>query len=590
MNDAPQSLDLGPLDEIRPGAWFAPGRQMVVNDRLVQGLRFAHHITQDELISGWLEVVPDFAAIAAFAHRVALTAGGSVEVVELDGDDLAPHQRSRLVLRGTDGWLDGGTAGGTAILSLDDGRLDLRWAPALGELELDPMPIAATFEQLGGGDPVPLLDLVLHLLIDHRWLFEADVPLPLRDLLLVAGLDVEGTTVVRAEVRPAARGADPVGLPGLGLSSALAAERLLGAALDPSAAPIEAVLEALADGDAVAAVAEQIVGGTLIAPAQLEQLVKALEAAAGPAHHAAASFLRSRLAEWEGDAVAQEAALAPAVAAQHPAALVDAAWFAGDRGDAREAIALLRSAHVPADDPDLELLARYTANGPRWVGRNDPCWCGSGRKHKHCCIHLNGHDLTARVPWLHAKAVSFLQRPPARATLLAVATTSAGLTSPDDAPARVIAAACDASVAELCLFEGGLFARFVEHRGDLLPDDERELAEGWAAQRHLIWDVAADGSALRPVGGGPDRLLDPWSRSKLHGPGLVLAVVQPGPIALPGPATPVAPTLVDQLVGLLDGGDVHALAGFLGRELGWTSAPDLGSEPDPAPDALAPTP
>jgi hypothetical protein len=590
VNDAPQSLDLGPLDEIRPGAWFAPGRQMVVNDQLVQGLRFSHHITQDELVSGWLEVVPDFAAIAAFAHRVELTAGGVVEVVELDGDDLAPHQRSRLVLRGADGWLDGGAAGGTAILSLDDGRLDLRWAPPLGELELDPMPIAATFEQLGAGAPVPLLDLVLHLLIDHRGLFETDAPLPLRDLLLVAGLDVEGTTVVRAEVRPAARGADPVGLPGLGLSSALAAERLLGAALDPSAAAVDEVLEALADADAVAAVAEQIVGGALIEPQQLDQLITALEAVAGPAHRAATSFLRSRLAEWEGDAVAQETALAPALAAQHPAALLDAAWFAGDRGDAREAIALLRSAHVPADDPDLELLARFTANGPRWVGRNDLCWCGSGRKHKQCCIHLSGHDLTARVPWLHAKAVSFLQRPPARATLLAVATTSAGLTSPDEAPARVIAAACDASVAELCLFEGGQFARFVEHRGHLLPDDERELAEGWAAQRHQIWDVLADGTALRPLGGGPDRPLDPWSRSQLHGPGLVLAVVQPGPIALPGPATPVAPTLVDQLAGLLRGGDVHPLAAFLGRELGWTSAPDLGSDPDPAPDALAPTP
>jgi hypothetical protein len=590
VNDAPDTLDLGALDEIRPGAWFAPGRQMVVNDQLVQGLRFSHHITQDELVSGWLDVVPDFAAIAAFTHHVELVSGGAVEVVELIGDDLAPHQGTRLVLRGDDGWLDGGSAGGTAILSLDGGRLTLSWAPPLGELELDPGMIAATFEQLGAGEPVPLLDLVLHLLIDHRELFETATPLPLRDLLLASGLDVEGTTVVRAGLRQAARGADPVGVPGLGLSSALAAERLLGAALDPSTATSAEVLEALGDPDAVAAVAEQVVGGALIAPDQLGALVTALEAAAGPVHHAAVSFLRSRLAEWEGDAAAQEAALAPAVAAQHPAALLDAAWFATDRGDAREAIALLRSGHVPIDDPDLELLARFTRTGPRDVGRNDPCWCGSGRKHKQCCIHLNGHDLQSRVPWLHAKAVSFLQRPPARATLLSVATTSAGLSSPDEAPARVIAAACDASVAELCLFEGGLFGRFVEQRGALLPHDERELAESWASSRHQVWDVVAGGAALRPIGGGPERELDSWSQAQLHGLGPVLAVVQPGPIALPGPATPVAPDLVDDLVALLDKGEVHALAAFVGRELGWTSAPDLGSDPDPAPDELAPTP
>lgn len=592
MADAPDPLDLSTLDEIRPGAWFAPGRQMVVNDRLVHGLRFSRHITQDELVSGWLDVVPDFAAIAAFAHRVELASGGVVDVVELDGEDLGPHQRSRLVLRGDEGWLDGGAAGGTAVLSLDGDRLTLAWAPPLGEVELDPGPIAATFDQLGGGDPVPLLDLVLHLLIDHRGLFEGETPLPVRDLLLVAGLDVEGTTVVRAGVRPSARGADPVGLPGLGLSSALAAERLLGAVLDPTGDGVVGpdVLEALLDADAVAAVAEQVVGGALVAQAQLAQLVSALEQAAGPPHHPAVSFLRSRLAEWDGDAAAQEAALAPAVAAQHPAALLDAAWFATDRGDAREATALLRSAHVPADDPDFELLGRFTRTGPRWVGRNDACWCGSGRKHKQCHLHLNGHDLVARVPWLHAKAVTYLQRPPARSTLLSVATTSAGLSSPDDAPARVIAAACDASVAELCLFEGGLFGRFVEQRGPLLPDDERELAEAWAPQRHQVWEVVGDGAALRPAAGGDDRPLDPWSRTKLHGPGFVLAVVQPGPIALPGPVTPVAPALVDDLEKLLAADDVHPLAGFLGRELGWTSAPDLGSEADPAPDELAPTP
>jgi hypothetical protein len=29
---------------------------------------------------------------------------------------------------------------------------------------------------------------------------------------------------------------------------------------------------------------------------------------------------------------------------------------------------------------------------PGWSmpGRNEPCWCGSGRKHKHCCLHRLG--------------------------------------------------------------------------------------------------------------------------------------------------------------------------------------------------------
>jgi hypothetical protein len=591
VTDSSEPLDLGTLDEIRPGAWFAPGRQMVVNDQLVVGLRFAHHITQAELVEGWLEVVPDFAAIAAFAHRAELAGGGTVEVVELQQDDASAQQISPLVITGPDGWLDAGTAGATAVVALEAGRLDLSWAPPLDEVELDPAPVLATFEHLGDGAPVPLLDLVLHLLIDHRALFEVDTPLPIRDLLLVAGLDVEGTTVVRASSSRAARGAEPAGLPGLGISSALAAERLLSVAVDPEreGAVGPEVLEALADPDAVAAVAEQLVGGAIVTRERFQALVEAIEAAAAPAHQASASFLRSRLAEWQGDSAAQEAALTPAVASgRQPAALVDAAWFAADRGDARGALALLRSAHVPADDPDLQLLTRYTANGPRWVGRNDPCWCGSGRKHKQCHLHLNGHDLDSRVGWLHAKAVMFLQRPPQRPDLLAVATTSAGLASPDDAPARVIAAACDATVAELCLFEGGAFARFLEQRGDLLPEDERELAQQWGAERHRVWEVSADRTTLRDHAGDEVRPLDERSQAKVA-PGFVLAVAQAGPIALPGPATAVAASLVDELGGLLAAGEVHPLAALLGRELGWTSAPDLGSTSDPAPDELAPT-
>jgi hypothetical protein len=583
------ALDLAALDQIRPGAWFAPGHQMVVNDELVRGLRFGHHVTQGELMEGWLAVVPDFAALAAFAHQYDLPSGARVELVEPAADDLAPHQASGLVLRGPDGWLDGTVADGLVVLSIEGSTLTITSHAAPEPETIDPTPVVDTFERLGGGDPVPLLDLVLHLLIDHRTLFEATPPTPLRDLLVVAGLDVEGTSVVRADLRPAARGGDTVGLPGLGLSSALAAERLLASVLEVDGGGIDAdVLAAVTDADAVAAMAEQVVGSELVTVDQLATLVERLEAASGPAQHAGLAFLRSRLAEWQGDAAAQELALA--TAAQQPAALVDAAWFAADRGDARAALGLLQAAHVPADDPDVELLARYTMAGPRLVGRNDPCWCGSGRKHKQCCLRLNGHDLESRVPWLHAKAVAFLQRPPQRGALLAVATASAGVETPDDAPARVIAAACDATVTELCLFEGGAFARFVEQRGALLPDDERELAERWASGRHRAWEVLDGGRALRDTATGEERDLDPASGAKVASDVVVLAVAQDGPIALPGPAQPIDAASVQTLAPLLEAGDPVPIARLLGLEFGWTAAPDLGSPADGAPDALAPAP
>jgi hypothetical protein len=72
-----------------------------------------------------------------------------------------------------------------------------------------------------------------------------------------------------------------------------------------------------------------------------------------------------------------------------------------DTGAARLSIAPLRAAeldqwvadHEPYEDDPAQLRAQYAADLGRnpsrtipWPpGRNEPCWCGSGRKYKKCC-------------------------------------------------------------------------------------------------------------------------------------------------------------------------------------------------------------
>jgi hypothetical protein len=568
---------------------------VVVNDRLVSGHRFAHRITQHELVAGWIDVVPDFAAIAAFARHYVTASGDEIDVTEPAEDERSPGRPAGLVLRGPDGWLDGGSADATAVISLDGSTLTMTWEPPTPALAVDPSPIAAVFERLGHGQPVPLLDLVLHLLIDDPTIGTVEPLVPMQDRLDAAGLVVDGITVRRANRGAAARASGPAGVPGVGLGSALAAEHLLAAVVavvQQTPVDLNLVAPALADPIAVAAMAEQVVGGALVTPDQFELLLEGVATASTLTGMAAGglAFLRSRLAEWRGDAAAQEHHLLEALNSGHyPGALVDAAEFAADRGDARGALASLRTGGVPADDPDAVLLARYTATGPRMVGRNDLCWCGSGRKHKQCCLPLNGWDLDSRAQWLHAKAITFLQRPPQRATLFAVAMAHAGTATLDEAPARVIAAACDTTVTELCLFEGGIFGRFLEVRGALLPNEERELAEQWRPARHRLWEVAG-GGVLRDRSDGTERTVDAASTAKLPAAGLVLAVVHDGPLAIPGTALPIRGHAVDALAELLETGDATAIAAHVGREFGWTAAPDLGSEPDHESEALTTTP
>ena len=69
------------------------------------------------------------------------------------------------------------------------------------------------------------------------------------------------------------------------------------------------------------------------------------------------------------------------------------------------ALALLRRAGAGPDHPLVELLTRYRAEPRRDLGRNQPCWCGSGRKYKKCHLGREQLPLAERAGWLYAKAV-----------------------------------------------------------------------------------------------------------------------------------------------------------------------------------------
>ena len=574
------ALDLEAMDEIRPGAWMAPGDQVVVSERLIEGLWFSHQITEHELVAGWLTVVPDFAPLGAFAGSYATADGGEVRVVHPGGDERVPHTTAGAVLLGPDGWLDAGFADGFVLVSIDGSAITLRWEQREGPAGADGAPVNAVFEALGNGAAVSMSDLCLHLVIRAPELFGPTSP-PLGDRLRAAGLVATGSMVAREGGAAPTEADRAPALPGLKMQSAVAAQHLLRAVLeqresDDDANDDEVVLAALADGDAVSAVAEQIVGAGLAPADAVTRLLDRVPLTAFDATRAGVGFLRSRLAEWRGDVGAEETALMASIhMVEQPAALVDAAWFASDRGDARTALALLREAGVPADDPEVALLRSFTLAGPHSVGRNEPCWCGSGRKHKHCCLRLNGHGLETRARWLNAKAVTFLQRPPQRAAMLSIAVAHAGVASPEQSPDRVIAAACDATVGELSLFDAGIFERFLEQRGRLLPDDELELAQSWAGARHALWHVLDGRTALRDERRGIDVKLDAHSAAKLPAGDVVLAVLREGPIALPGPVLPIPASAVDELSALIDGGSATALAARIGVEFGWTASPDV---------------
>ena len=85
------------------------------------------------------------------------------------------------------------------------------------------------------------------------------------------------------------------------------------------------------------------------------------------------------------DAAERELLAAESMDVDWPLPLFDLARIASDRGDVERGLALLRRAGAGPDHPLATLLEPYRAEPRPDIGRNEPCWCGSGRKYKKCC-------------------------------------------------------------------------------------------------------------------------------------------------------------------------------------------------------------
>jgi len=217
-----------------------------------------------------------------------------------------------------------------------------------------------------------------------------------------------------------------------------------------------------------------------------------LAAARRPRDGAPARWLMAVISERRCDPVAGLAHLESAVKAdpEFLPAVDRLAWYLSDRGDARGAVRLWRSLGASeADSVDLREVVPFAEQAPVRLARNEACWCGSGRKFKHC--HLDQpekFELPDRVGWLCRKAVAYLERrggvAPEHVYQLAVVRADG-----DDSEEAVDRAFADPMTMDVALHEGGWFDRFIEERGALLPDDEAILARAWSFVDRTLYEV-----------------------------------------------------------------------------------------------------
>jgi hypothetical protein len=168
------------------------------------------------------------------------------------------------------------------------------------------------------------------------------------------------------------------------------------------------------------------------------------------------------------------------------------ACYRSDRSRAAEAAGLWRRLHLdPEHNADLLEVERFARDQGLGLGRNERCWCGSGRKFKVCHLgHQAVFPLPDRVGWLCRKAAADLERRGGRALpdVFDLASTRAGGDGDGDDLSRAME---DPFVIDVALHELGWFDRFLAERGPLLPEDEALLAASWSLVDRIVYEVVA---------------------------------------------------------------------------------------------------
>lgn len=220
----------------------------------------------------------------------------------------------------------------------------------------------------------------------------------------------------------------------------------------------------------------------------------AMEVAPDGPHRAAVHFMRHRLHQYRGelDAAQSELRLAQHEDPQFTDATDRLAWYASLKGDAATAVNLWQQI-TPHPETAANLAALEPFTGPAAkIGRNEPCWCGSGRKYKKC--HLGKPTvppLPQRLHWIWRKAFGFLSTTGAegRRRMAGVAVALAGGEVDRQDAQGIDRAFSDPLTADLVLTEERYLDLFWDRFGVLLPADECALAAAWRHARRSVHEV-----------------------------------------------------------------------------------------------------
>ena len=489
------------VTSLTAGIWTTRSGVVCRLDVLLLNRVFTHRLTADERSSAAITLSPDLEIIGAdvseFDMPLELRSGG-----ELHPDFPRPGEEGEPVIDGPAHWLEVGDAGGViAILKTEGGAVNVFPVDILGDGTAEAEAIRAEFNATSR-DPeagYELWPILIETLASRASLFTDPVP-PMTDLLDAAGLEYRYGMVGLAgtQWRPAAAiladklRAQFAEMYEFEMCCHAAFDTLLGAwdwSVGASQIEPDAVIavEALTHDDVSLAFTSwaNAMGGDVIDVASLYESLGELAGRKGaPAYERAAWMW---FADGDMEYAIEDAEAAIALDPDSQGATTLLGHVAAIRGEYQDALRLLRRSNP--DDPWIQILDRVFDSFPD-ARRNDPCPCGSGKKHKVCCAQNPQVSAIGRMNLLSEKIIEFQQTVTAwRLQHLAhIAATAVNESNDPDGADRYVN---QPFLMEIAAIEGSLEG-FVALWGPLLPQDERDTVDLWLTAARALWEVTQE--------------------------------------------------------------------------------------------------
>lgn len=562
-----------PIEELplHPMLAYLSDDRYAAFDALLGGRVLTHRLTESEIASAVLPV-DEFSPLLVF-----VTGDEAYDLVEVDDEpdrladrgivDLESFSGEALVFRR--GAFAERSPGDLVAATVTDTGLVI--APAVATTDSAPELASVLEAALASGDPAQLEASVFAAMVEAPTAF-TEPGLPLSEQIEKSGLEMSGGLVAPSGFDFAgylARSAfdsyaEQVGVPVEAVPGVVLFASLVDAIDTGDDSDLESrfsegkagLFAVLSDPDIAETVLDELFDQA-IAPESIERAALWSKDHGPRKVGAAAYWLAGKAAEaaTRVDDAARYFERSTDLDSEFDPALEDLARYVSDGGDAVRALSLLGRSLDGPDHPLHSVLEAFQPAERPDLGRNDRCWCGSGRKYKSCHLGRAEYSLEDRAPWLYFKACMQLTEFLWVETRFDLADARCGYSDNED---DLVAVLSDPLLDDVMLGEGGGLAQFAEVRGHLLPEDERELLTQWLPVERSVYEVeeveVGEGLTLRDMRSGEQcELTASAVSSDVPVGGLLCARVFPvgDTWRILGAATPVTREQCDAIIWLL---------------------------------------